>query len=356
MKMLTRSRHTRRHLAHSEWPAEDQALWEAATVEDDVFSEAAGARLAPATIKRYFYGWSRFLGFLALDEPAALRLGVVARVTKPRIVSFVEHLRATNIPRSVAAHVEAAYHAARIMMPEQNWSWLKLTKSRLHHAAPPSRGRGPVITSMQLLDLGLELLTKAERRFTGLLRMNDAVLYRDGVMIALSAFVPIRRKNHAEIRIGHEFQCYGDGYLISLPDRQTKTKKTVEFEVPEMLVPYLTTYLTRVRPRILRMGSSSALWVSPRGGALSYSALGNVLPRHAECRLKIHLSMHDVRDAAATTWAIAAPDQILVSRDLLGHTKTETAVKHYNRAKGIEASRSYSHILKKRRGWFIPPD
>jgi hypothetical protein len=40
------------------------------------------------------------------------------------------------------------------MMPERDWTWLKTVKTRLHAAAPASRSTGPVITSLQLLDLG----------------------------------------------------------------------------------------------------------------------------------------------------------------------------------------------------------
>ena len=52
------------------------------------------------------------------------------------------------------------------------------------------------------------------------------------------------------------------------------------------------------------------------------------------------------RDAGATTWAIAAPDQIGVARDLLGHSDLRTTTRHYNRARGIEASRAYALVIK----------
>ena len=39
------------------------------------------------------------------------------------------------------------------------------------------------------------------------------------------------------------------------------------------------------------------------------------------------------RDAAATTWALSAPDQIGVARDLLAHSDLRTTIKHYNRAR-----------------------
>jgi integrase len=124
----------------------------------------------------------------------------------------------------------------------------------------------------------------------------------------------------------------------------------MDFEVPELLLPHLTTYLTYVRPRMLRRPACNALWVSAKGGALSYSAVGPVLTRHTTQRLGIRISPHDARDAAATTWAIAAPDQIGVARDLLTHRDLRTTTRHYNRARGIEASRAHAQVIERMRG------
>ena len=58
---------------------------------------------------------------------------------------------------------------------------------------------------------------------------------------------------------------------------------------------------------------------------------------------------HDVRDAAATLWALLAPDQIGVARDLLAHADLRTTTKHYNRARGIKASRAYAQVIARMR-------
>jgi integrase len=78
---------------------------------------------------------------------------------------------------------------------------------------------------------------------------------------------------------------------------------------------------------------------------LSYSAVGPVLTRNTTKRLGIRIAPHDARDAAATTWSIAAPEQIGVARDLLAHSDLRTTIKHYNRARGIEASRAHALVI-----------
>jgi hypothetical protein len=52
-----------------------------------------------------------------------------------------------------------------------------------------------------------------------------------------------------------------------------------------------------------------------------------------------------MKKSQATTWAIFAPDQIAVARDLLAHSDLRTTTKYYNRARGIEASRAHSRVI-----------
>ena len=103
---------------------------------DDPFADAAGARLAKASQHNYLFGWRRFLGFLVLHDPTALELGPNERLTIERVRLFVDNLAETNVPQSVASQVGALYQVARIMMPGEDWSWLRALKTRLHRVAP----------------------------------------------------------------------------------------------------------------------------------------------------------------------------------------------------------------------------
>jgi integrase/recombinase XerD len=327
------------HLPFADWPVADRDLWQRAFMGDDPFDGGVGARLAQTSKQRYLVGWRRFLGYLALEDPSALEAMPADRLTHKRVHAFVQHLRLTNGVRSVAIQLEAMYHAARLMMPERDWAWLKAIKTRLHSVVPTSSPNGPVITSVALLELGLALMDESQPDAERSLRMCDAIRYRDGLIIALLAFAPLRRRNLMALEIGRTFVEEGDGWTLLIPREKTKARREpLEFSVPEILKGYFASYLDHVRPRILGRGRSAALWVSPKRGALSYSALWGILARHTCRRWGIRIAPHDVRDAGAITWAIAAPDQIGVARDLLGHANLRTT-RHYNRARGIEASR-----------------
>jgi integrase/recombinase XerD len=334
----------RLHLPYGQWPAVDRSLWERATVGDDPFMDAPRARLAKATQHTYLFAWRRFLGFLAIHESAALEIPPFERLTIERVRAFVAHLAETNLPRSVAGQVDALYHAARVMMPERDWTWLKDVKARLYRAAPAHAPTGPVITSPQLLDLGLQLMDESKPTPGAPISMDDAVRYRDGLMVALLAFIPIRRKNLAALEIGCHLVLEGDRWFVIIPRAEAKTGTPIEFPVPELLNSYLAYYIDVVRPRMLRR-PTAALWVSDKGGALCYGAMTQVFSRLSRNHFGFRITPHDARDAAATTWAVSAPDQIGVARDLLAHADLRTTAKHYNRARGIEASRAYSQLI-----------
>jgi len=334
----------RLHLPYSQWPVADRLLWEGAMGSDDPFGEARGARLAKASQHNYLFVWRRFLGFLAINEPEALEVAPSARLTIERVRSFISHLAETNTPQSVAAQVHTLYLAARVMMPKRDWTWLKAMKTRLYRAAPAHARRGPVITSVQLLDVGQQLMDDSKPTAGTAIRMDDAVRYRDGLMIAFLAFIPIRRKNLAALEIGRHLVREGDRWFVAIPGKEAKTGTPIEFPVPELLNPYLAFYLDVVRRRMLRRPACSALWVGTKGGALVYGAIGQVFRRLSH-RLGVWITPHDVRDAAATTWAISAPGHIGVARDLLAHADLRTTTKHYNRARGIEASRTYWQVI-----------
>jgi integrase len=342
------------HLPFAQWPEVDKLLWQQAIANDDPFSDAPGARLAKTTLHSRWMAWRRFLGFMTITEPDALNIAPKERLAKERVRRFTKHLAETNTPYSVACRIDALYGAARTMFPEVDWVWLRAVKARLFALAPPGGATGPVITSVQLVELGLKLMEESNLKSNTSVSMADAIAYRDGLMIALLGHVPLRHKNLAALEIGRDFVMVGERWCIVVPPADSKTKIELDYPVPDILQEPFSIYFSRVRPRMLRRANCNALWVSPKGGPLSYSAVGPVVTRHTTDRLGIRITPHDARDAAATTWAIAAPDQIGVARDLLGHSDLRTTTKHYNRARGIEASRAHYQLIARLRGRHVP--
>lgn len=339
----------RLHLPFDQWPPADRQLWAEAFSDDDPFSDSASARLSARSKQQYSFAWRRFLGFLHIEDGSALALTPIERLTKERVRAFAKHLAETNIPRSVAIQIDFLYRAARIILPNQDLTWLKSIKARLHSAAPHHRAAGPAITSLQILQVGLSLMDQSMPKDRCRVPLSQAVTFRDGLLIGMLAFVPLRRKNLAALEIGRHIIGDGDNQYIIIPATETKTRSPVEFGIPSLLLPYLDIYLTTVRPRLLRDTSCRLLWISPRGGALSYAAVGDIVSRHTARHLGLRVTTHDTRDAAATTWALAEPEKIRVASDLLSHADSRSTDRHYNRARGLEASRVLAELIKRKR-------
>jgi hypothetical protein len=99
----------RLHLPFPDWPRLDQRMWADAVDNDDPFAAGPGGRLAKSTLHKYWMGWRRFLGFLTLADPEALNRQPFDGLTDKRVRQFVEHLRETNTPHSVAIQIDSLY-------------------------------------------------------------------------------------------------------------------------------------------------------------------------------------------------------------------------------------------------------
>jgi len=99
-----------------------------------------------------------------------------------------------------------------------------------------------VITSLQLLKLGQELMEQVRPKLGPKIRLTDAVQYRDGLMIAVTAFVPLRRKNLATLDTLRHVRLAHDPCTIVIPKEETKTGSPIEFEIPPFLLPWPCTH------------------------------------------------------------------------------------------------------------------
>jgi integrase len=338
------------HLPFAEWPTEDQERWFAAIDNRDVFSDALGAHLSPASKDQYLYGWRRYLGFLSINRPETLERPLEERLAPSLVKQFVEHLRTTNTERSTAIQIDAMYKAARIMMPGLDLSWLRSIKARLYAFAPITRAHGPTFTSVEVLKRATSVMDSANIN-AGSENTSEALLqFRDGLLLAFLAFMPLRIKNLAAVEIGQSLTQTEDGFAVHFARSETKTSAEIYFEIPAQVVEYLVVYLESVRPS-LDYQNRQNLWLGENGTAIRPNRIREIVAKRMT-GFGARISPHDMRDAATTLWAIHKPHEIAVARDLLSHTNVRTTDRYYNRAKGIEASRSHASIiseLRKRR-------
>ncbi len=104
-----------------------------------------------------------------------------------------------------------------------------------------------------LFALGLDLMAEAEAMPAGG-EIEAALAFRDGLMVALLATRPLRQRNLLAIEIGRHLLQVGEGWLLAFEDKETKTRRPLEFTVPQALHAPLDRYLRHWRPLLLAIG------------------------------------------------------------------------------------------------------
>ena len=333
-----------------QWPDEDRKLWQAACAPADPLDEHIGARtnLSAVSNCNVEKGYGRWLTFLRINEPGCLAKAPANRITRERVMAYVDCLvRLRNGTAAILSRLKELGAAAKVMAPSQDWGFLNRLSSKIRVGHKPVRDKSNLKLSDELLDLGLLLFDRATR----VQGLSAAVLHRDGLLIALLALVPLRRRNLAGLLIGRNMVDINGTWLIALDAAEMKTHAPIEIGWPEELAAPLFTYLTVHRPLLSsRVGRwskpiDSALWVSSHGSPMTEMGIYLRVRQHTRGAFGVAINPHLFRDAAATTLAIADPENVRVAAPLLGHRTFTTTERHYQQAKSLEAHRQYIAAL-----------
>ena len=341
----------RRCLPFAEWPEKDRDLWWRGTAPVGLFEpQQAGSNWAVRSRLKTEHGYGRFLQFLRgakLFDPAT---EPTERVTRENVEAYVAELSSCCAPYTVATRMQELCDAMRVLAPGQDWSWMRQLSERLYARAQPSVDKRPRLRpSGELQAFGRKLMTTAEHN-QGAGDKKWAVMYRDGLIISLLAYRPLRVRNFSTIRIGINLLQDGTGYLIRFNGNETKQGQSVESVFPKSLAANLRRYLDHYRTILLTVGAAQpidtdALWISLRGTPLSPRSLANPINKRTRVAFGKSLPPHWFRHCAGTTIAVEDSRHVADTQHVLGHSNPRTAEEHYNRARGIEASRRHQRVM-----------
>lgn len=330
-----------------QWPNEDRATWERASASADVFDTVAvAARWREKSRDQARYAYGRWLAHLDQHDPSALDSPVAARVTPDRLQSYVARLEQRVSTMSIAAELQHLALALRAMTPGEDWAWLRQRQYAYQKRARPREKRHKIVDPRRLVELGEQLMDSADSA-TG--KQERGRRYRDGLLIALLAMMPLRRRSLASLQIGRHLLQVAGRYLIELEAEDTKSGHSIEFDVPDVLTPRLTVYLERYRPLFPRAAAETALWLSSKGGPLGGDAIYDLVCRHTHDAFGVAIHPHLFRDIAVTAIAREAPEALAMARDLLTHAKSDTTQKYYSRAQTADAARRHAETLERLR-------
>jgi integrase/recombinase XerD len=342
-----------------EWAVPDRRAWEAAMTKGDILETGGdGADWAPLSRRKTAKGYGRWLTWLDTHQLLDPEAAPVDRITPERVRDYLTELRLINAPYTVLARVQELYQAIRVMAPDCDLAWLRRIEARVRHQAVSVRGkRQRVMPSETLFRYGVELIATADDRGTGSL-LKRACRFRDGLMIAVLAARPLRRRNFARIKVGRHLVQVDGAYQLRFEGSETKTGGPIETPFPAALVAQLERYLTEFRPPLLQRASRKgqplqqsdpSLWISVHGVAMTEIGIYFAISQLTRKRFGHVVSPHLFRDSAATSIAIEVPEHVHIVRSVLGHSSLITGERHYIQARTLEASRRYQqHILELR--------
>jgi integrase len=325
------------------WPTQDRAAWHRATTPIDYFDdEAVAGHWSAATLCQARCVYGRWLAFVCDRLPDALVLSPGERMNPERARQYIEHITPRLSDIGISSELGHLIMALRAVAPDVDRSWLRRWQYAYQQRAVPREKRNKIVHPSRLIKLGRDLMDSADRQR----RIDErARQFRDGLLIALLASRPIRRRALSELRIGSHVCRDGDAFTLLLPGSDTKSGQPVEMPLPSWLAPYVSRYFELYRSLFPGAASSDRMWLSSKSGALGADAIHALICRRTEQALGVAISPHLFRDIAATMIAREAPELLSVARDLLTHSSVETTLKHYTQANTLAAAREYQKVL-----------
>ena len=178
--------------------------------------------------------WAFSTGAACSDQRHRLR----ANVTVDNVDAYLAELKDRVGSVTVHGSICKLRRAAQFIAPGRDFTWLaEIGKDLALVMRPRSKFDRMVMTEV-LVEAGLTLIHEAESSPT-LTELARACQVRNGLMVALLALCPIRRKNFAALEIGRSFVEIHGTWWIVLSASETKEKRPDERPINELLTPVI---------------------------------------------------------------------------------------------------------------------
>lgn len=335
-----------------QWPTRDRDIWLLAVAPVNPFADHGGDRadLRMHSNQRLRSSYGRWLTFLQRSGRLATSHDPGGRIGKDTVEQYCMELQSLgNMPSTIALRLTDLLLMARLFEPKADWRFIKTLADRMRaRETPPKEKRQRLRGTDELYTLGRNLIEMASSLC---LPAKAASCFRDGLIIALLALVPLRRRNFVQLRLGQELRKAGGTWQVDIAGATTKTHAPLSFDWPSDLVLPLETYLHIHRPILAARSyrkldrAGEQLWVSSCGSALTEVGLYDIVRKRTKTAFGIAINPHAFRDAAATTLAIHDPEHVRVAAPVLGHRSLATTEKYYNQARSLDAHRRYTDVL-----------
>ena len=343
--MAEQERH-HRAVPLEEWPERDRAAWAAARQQDgllDPVGLAASWTRKSVRARLMVYGlWLDHLARLGRLDPA---LGAGARVEEATLASFIAELEQRVTPLTLAGYVARLASMVAALDPTADLTLLARARRRLRARVPPADLPVPAWDSRTLLQAAMARWRQLEKIAAPSEHIR-ASWRRDALILALLAARSLRLGNLTALRLGQDLIREPDGYRLRVDGSETKNRRPILFELPDILTGMLDEYLRHERPSLLGANISDRLWISVRRTPMSEQAIYcRVVATTAEL-LGRPLHPHAFRHAAATSTAEIDPEILGIASRLLCHSSPKVTRAHYDRSRMRTAQRAHAENVR----------
>ena len=329
-------------LPYADWPIEDRRRWEEAFRAGDRFDESGpGAHLAAATQRVLKASYARFLSFLLACHPDRLALAPEERINREIVAGYLAWRRRRRRDLALITELHHLRGALTLICPNTDWSWLLRITKRIAATMPQKVPRYNLVTSERLYAVGTELMDRAVAASDSDEHVSKATAfaYRDGLLIALLACIPLRGRTLVALRIGKHLVKSGKIWALDIPADDVKGRRPLDYPISQELSARIDVYLERFRCRIPGADRHRGLWASNKGRPMSSDAVYTAVCHSTEAALGFAVSPHRFRHAVGSFWSAHDPANVRGVADILGHASFGTTEKHYMMAQSRLAGR-----------------
>jgi hypothetical protein len=265
-------------LPEERWPAAERAAWDEARRPSVRLKRGGSASHLRAVVQHdlgkrngLFLESVARAGRLDMNAPAG------AHVTPENVAGWVAELKGRVSSVTVYGSIQKLRRFTQLILPERDLGWLIEIERQLCSERRPRPKWDRVVTTDVLVDAGRTLMAEAE--IAKRPALTRARMFRDGLMIALLAYCPIRLKNWAALEVGRSFVNVDGVWWIVLTASETKEKRQDERPVPEELTNSIDRYMALYRP-VLGRGKPppDAVWLAINGKPLKYASIADLIP------------------------------------------------------------------------------
>ena len=329
------------------WPPTWREAWEKATMPTSSLfgTSAPAARLRPATLAMKLEAACVYLGWLTRTgqiEPTGLQPLVL---TQALIDGFVADQRARNLRNAtISIRLRELCGAMRLMAPTMDLDFLQRPGGRTMRRALPVTPRRVEVRDQRELLFHVQALHAEGMAGQGY--AQGLVALRDAAILGILVCHGTRVHALSRMEVGQHLQQRQGRYWLSFGTDDTKTGRSYEVPLPNLLNPILDAYLTIARPRMGGLGTAS-LWLSTRGEPLSRSSIAHMVRVHTERWTGTAHGPHWLRKCITTSVRLMTPERAMDTAIVLDHSMA-VAQRHYDMGKSTAAAGRHANRVSSR--------